>query len=184
MDTETLAPDDWYNPAITTVEYALDPFDLALSRSLHRAFHGNPPSVALPLRTFSEGLADSPWLVAVSGCWMFNPAAREVIDEVAWPGDVRWLPLVVETASGVVDAYQVLAPPLVGGDLLSDTHTTRGPSGAPIRWVLDRDKLGDRQLAIVHELTGNGLVMRGRVLQRLLDLGAKGIVIRHARIAD
>jgi hypothetical protein len=77
----------------------------------------------------------------------------------------------------------VLAPPLEGGDLLSETHTTRGPRGAPIRWVLDREKLGERQLAIVHELTGNGLVMRGRVLQRLLDLGAKGIELRRARVA-
>jgi hypothetical protein len=113
---------------------------------------------------------------------MFNTEARRVIDEVAWPGDVRWLPLLIRTPTGTVEDYQVIAPPIDGGDFLSEPHTTRDPRGAPIRWVLGRDKLGSRQVLMVPGTTGNGLVLRGRVLQQLIDLGAKGIAVEHARV--
>ncbi|PKQ25242.1 MAG: hypothetical protein CVT64_11100 [Actinobacteria bacterium HGW-Actinobacteria-4] len=180
---DSIWPDEWYNPHILNPEYGIRPIDIDFRRLVYRAFNGRQPPVELPLRTTAERLATSPWLAPAAGYAMFDASARAVIDEVAWNGDVRWLPLVIETPLGEVEEYQIAAQSLDGGDFLYEPRTTRDPRGVPIRWVLDPAKLGDRQVLVVPGVTSAGLVMRGRVLQQLLDLGAKGIEIRHARVA-
>jgi hypothetical protein len=178
-----LDADDWYNPHIINPKFAIQPPDIELNRALYREFHGNSLPLKVPLQTVAERpLAESPWLLG-GGRSIFNSAARAVISSVATPGDVRWLPLVIQTPSGAVDDYQVAAPSPDGPNVLSEAHTTRDPRGAPIRWVLDSRKLGDRQVLMVPGIASAGLIMRGRVLRHLLDLGAKGIDIRPARIA-
>lgn len=182
MAPEQLPQMEWYNPEISNPDFSIRPIDLDFRRSVYRASHAIPPPVELPLHTVADRLADSPWLAAAAGYWMFNPDGRAVIDAAAWPGEVRWLPLVIQTPFGPLDDYQILAPPLQGADFLSEPHTTRDSRGKPVRWVLDRDKIGDRQVLMVPGVSIAGLVLRGRILQRLLDLGAKGIVIERARV--
>jgi hypothetical protein len=179
--SETIWADEWYNPHITNPDFSIRPIDIDFHRLVYRTVTVREPSLELPFRTAADRLADSPWLAPTAGYMMFGPAARAVIDEVAWHGDVRWLPLVIQTPSGEVDDYHIAAPSLEDGDFLNEPRTTRDPRGVPIRWVLDPGKLGDRQVLMVPGVA-TGLVMRGRVLQRLVDLGAKGIEIRHARV--
>jgi hypothetical protein len=183
MVLEAVAPNDWYQPDITSPKFGLDPVDLAFERSMYRAMMGHSQKVDWPLRaTASNALEDSPWLHAY-GRPMFTSTAREIIDEAAWEGEVRWSPIVIATPAGVIDEYQLAAPALVHPDVLSESHTTRDPIGRPIRWVLDREKLGDRQVLMFPGVSVGGLVMRGRLLQQLLDLGARGVVIQPARVA-
>jgi hypothetical protein len=126
----------------------------------------------MPLHTTADHLAESPWLAATVGYWIFNSVGRAAIDEVAWPGEVRWLHLVIETSSGPVDDYEVIAGPLNGENIPSVTSTARDSLGNPIRWELDRRRLGERQVLMVPGIGVSSLVMRGLVLQRLADMGA------------
>jgi hypothetical protein len=183
LEFDDLLADEWYQPEITNPKYGIQPFDIETERRLHRAMSGGLPFDDEPLRAKAENeLVDSPWLSAF-GRPMFDQQARSLIDQVAWRGDVRWLPLEIQTPSGVVDHYSVAAPSLEGGDYLSEPHTTRDPLGRPIRWVLDRSKLGNRQVFVFPGVSVGGLVMRGHLLRTLLDLGAVGVVVSRARVA-
>jgi hypothetical protein len=150
--------------------------------ALYRAATGRERPGEFPIRRLCGELEDVPWLLATAGQWMFNAVGRAVIDAVARPGDVLWLPLELTTPSGSFDDFQVLAAARDRGDFLSEEHTTRSNLGIPVRWVLDRAKLGDRQVLAVPGFAGNNLVMRGRVIQALIDVGARGVVLEPARV--
>lgn len=174
--------DQWYAPTLEYPLYSVQPGDVDFDSALYRAATGRARPGEFPIRTLCEELEEVPWLLATAGQWMFNATGRTVIDAVAYPGEVLWLPLELATPSGVVDDFQVLAAGREQGDFLSDEHTTRSNLGIPIRWVLDREKLGDRQVLAVPGFAANNLVMRGSVIRALIDAGAKGVILEPARV--
>lgn len=182
MAIDGLEADQWYAPTLEYPRFSVQPVDIDFLRSLRPALDDARSGSAAFAERACDELEDVPWLLETSGHWIFNAVGRAVIDAVAYPGEVLWLPLKLTTPSGVVDDFSILAAGLERGDFLSEEHTTRSNLGIPIRWVLDREKLGDRQVLAVPGFAANNLVMRGSVIRALIDAGARGVVLEPARV--
>jgi hypothetical protein len=181
--TDDLAAGVWYLPTLEYPRYSVQPVDVDFGRALYRASTGLPPPVELPIHVLCDELEDVPVLLARAGFFLFSPLGRAVVDDVAIPGDVRWIPVELITPSGAKVGFAVATASLDGGDFLSDTETTRTELGVPIRWVLDRDKVADRRVLAVPGVSSDNLVMRGSVIQALIDAGARGVSAVPARVS-
>ncbi len=180
---DALSPDAWYALSLEYPRYSVQPVDVAFGRALYRASTGLPPPVELPIQVFCDEVEDVPVLLARAGFFLFSPVGRALVDDVALPGDVRWIPVVLNTPSGVQPGFAVATASLDDRDFLSDSETVRAESGIPTRWVLDAQKIGDREVLAVPGLASDNLVLRGSVVRALIDAGARGLSARPVPLA-
>lgn len=179
---DSIKDDQWYAPGLEYPRFSMQPVDIDFVRAVRRTLRDARAGSFAVVEGACDELEDNPWLQATAGQWMFNAVGRAVIDAVALPGDLLWLPLRLTTPSGVVDDFRLLVAGREHGDFFSEEHTTRSSAGVLIRWVLDRDKLGDRQVLVVPGLAANNLVMRGRLIRDLIEAGSQGVILKPARV--
>jgi hypothetical protein len=175
--------DEWYTLSLEYPRYSVQPVDVDFGRALYRASTGRPPPVELPIQVFCDEVEEVPVLLACAGHFLFSPVGRAVVDDAAFPGDVRWIPVVLNTPSGVQFGSAVATASLDGGDFLSDLVTTRTDGSVLVRRVLDREKLGDRRVLVVPGMRSDSLAMRGSVVKALIDAGARGLSAVPARLS-
>lgn len=138
----------------------------------------NPPEL-----TWHWKQPDPPpdWLGTIDSVRLLSPAVRQVFDEHAGPADdLQWLPATVTTATHPALPYWVLHFP-IWCDLLDEEHTTWGPSGLPMRWVLSRAKLNDHIVFIVPRLSSI-VIVTDHVLDALRQVGVTGYTAVRVRI--
>jgi hypothetical protein len=180
---DELSRDAWYALSLEYPRYSVQPVDVNFGRALYRASTALPPPVELPIQVFCDEVEDVPVLLASAGYFLFNPVGRAVVDDVALPDDVRWTPVVLNTASGVKGGCAVATASLDGGDFLSDLVTTRTDGSVLVRRLVDREKLGDRRVLVVPGMRSDNLLMRGSVVEALVDAGARGLSAVPARLS-
>jgi hypothetical protein len=163
---DELSRDAWYALSLEYPRYSVQPVDVNFGRALYRASTALPPPVELPIQVFCDEVEDVPVLLAV-----------------ALPDDVRWTPVVLNTASGVKGGCAVATASLDGGDFLSDLVTTRTDGSVLVRRLVDREKLGDRRVLVVPGMRSDNLLMRGSVVEALVDAGARGLSAVPARLS-
>ena len=121
------------------------------------------------------------WLGTIDSVRLLSGAVRRVFDVHAGSADdLQWLPATVTTAAQEVLSYWVLHFP-TWFDLLDEEHTTWGPSGLPMRWVLSRAKLDGHSVFIVPRLT-DIVIVADHVLDALRQAGVTGYTADPARI--
>ncbi|UZN02682.1 hypothetical protein [Cellulomonas sp. S1-8] len=112
---------------------------------------------------------------------LVSPSVRTILEDCLGERDaIQWLPATLTMPAGEHLPYWVMHFP-VFYDLLHSS-TNWGPSGLPIRWVLDRAKLDGHRVFIVPELNDITIVTDD-VLAALNDAGLTGIGSERARIA-
>ncbi|WP_456786625.1 hypothetical protein [Cellulomonas sp. P5_C5] len=105
---------------------------------------------------------------------LVSPRMREIFDAHLGPDDeIQWLPGTVTRSDGTTLAYWVPHFP-VHHDLLNREHSTFGPSGLPIVYVLSRAKLAGHAITA---LPGNPLttVISATVADALIALDVVGV---------
>jgi len=180
-------PDAWYSPDMVYLPEApgpsltVLPIDLEFGAALYKAdIAGSAEEV--PVRVASGPLVASPWLQADAGIWMFDAAARELIEPVVGPGEVWWLAVEASTPDRLVTGYEVPMHGRVVPDVFCECHSTYGPNGTPIRWVLNPAKMDGREFLVAPGTRSGGVVMKGSLLLRLIALGAQGVIPEKARV--
>lgn len=113
---------------------------------------------------------------------LVSPRVRDAIDGALGVEDaVQWIPATLTMPEGAPLDYWVMHFP-VWHDVLHATHTNFGPSGLPIRWVLDRAKLDGHSVFIVPQLNDITIV-NDHVLAALRAMRATGLAVEPARMA-
>jgi hypothetical protein len=114
---------------------------------------------------------------------LLSPLVRQVFTELAGPRDaIQWIPAQLLDRAG--DVFEYWVPHFfVHQDVLHDRHTNYGPSGLPIRWVLDRQKLDGLGVFVVPGLSAHYLIHE-RVGRALAAAGATGYTSQRARSAE
>lgn len=121
------------------------------------------------------------WARTTDMARLVSPRMRAVLEDHLGERDViQWLPATLTTPTGEDLPYWVMHFPVFHDVLHSSTNW--GPSGLPIRWVLDRAKLDGHHVFIVPKLN-NIIIVTGKVLVALVDAGLTGFSVERARIA-
>ena len=112
-----------------------------------------------------------------------SPLVRRLFTNLAGARDaIQWIPAHVRDATGTSLPYWV--PHFyVHQDVLHEGHTNYGPSGLPIRWVLDRRKLNGLGVFVVGGLSAH-YVIHERIGRALAEAGATGYTSQRARSAE
>ena len=112
---------------------------------------------------------------------LVSPLVRDIFTVHAGPRDaIQWIPAQLLDPTGASLEYWV--PHFhVHHDVLHEGHTNYGPSGLPIRWVLDRRKLDGLGVFVVPGLSGHYLIHE-RVGRALAEAGATGYTSEAARM--
>jgi hypothetical protein len=120
--------------------------------------------------------ADRPldYLANTLGVRLCSPRLREVIDAERGPRDsVEWLPATVTDPAGVPHPYFVLHT-LADADVLDPERTLTGPSGSPIRPVVDPRRVTDEQVMSFPGASVR-LIVTDRVRRAIERAGCTGV---------
>lgn len=121
------------------------------------------------------------WVGTADMTRLVSPRVRTILDDhLGQRDEIQWLPATLTMPTGELLPYWVMHFPVFYDVLHSSTNW--GPSGLPIRWVLDRAKLDGHHVFIVPKLNDITIVT-GEVLAALTDAGLTGIGVERARIA-
>lgn len=114
---------------------------------------------------------------------LVSPLVRQVFIDLAGPRDaIQWIPSQVVDPAGT--SYPYWVPHFhVHQDVLHEAYTNYGPSGLPIRWVLDRRKLDGLGVFVVPGLSAHYLIHE-RIGAALAEAGATGYTSERARSAE
>ncbi len=171
-ESPVLDPDGWYQPRITDPEAAVcdlqRPETMEYCRRLYRAVRGSDAGAMVDWPLETRRPVNQDWLLAGAGKHLFSPRAQRLIDEVALPGEVTWIPLTLVTSEGVVTDHAVLASGPARPDIFADAGSGHLPP-RHLGAVLVRAKMGQRQVLGWPGGGGDFLVV-GSVLARLLAL--------------
>ena len=111
---------------------------------------------------------------------LLSTRIKEILVSQAGPRDsIRWIPATVTAAGGEVLDYWI-AHFATHFDVLDERHTTWGPSGLPIRWVLDREKL--EGLSVFHVPKASGIIVSSSIAEALDAANLTGYRTQVARM--
>lgn len=113
-------------------------------------------------------------VLTVDGIRLVSPRMREVFDAHLGPADeIQWLPATVTLADGTRSPSWVPHFP-VHHNLLDREHSTFGPSGLPILYVLSRSKLAGHAVTVLpnHPLS---TIVSTTVVDALTAIDAIGV---------
>lgn len=129
----------------------------------------------------SSDRPDVVWALAQTR--LVSPLVRRIFTDLAGARDrIQWIPAQLLDPTGA--AYEYWVPHFhVHYDVLHEGHTQYGPSGLPIRWVLDRRKLDGLGVFVVPGLSAHYLVNE-RIGAALAEAGATGYTSERARSAE
>jgi len=121
------------------------------------------------------------WPNALGPYRLVSPRVREVLDAHLGPADaVQWIPSTVHHEKSGEDLEFWLLHFPIWFDVLHES-TTWGPSGLPIRWIIDPAKLTGHRVVTVPQLI-HPVIVDSEVLDALHASGAYGFHVAHARV--
>ncbi|MGY4644591.1 hypothetical protein [Cellulomonas sp. URHB0016] len=143
-----------------------------------------PGVIAEPSVTeFAWGAPNTPpdWPLTLTR--LFSERMAEIVDAYLSPLDkVQWLPAVVVGADGYRADYRI--PHFTERpDVLDRDASTWGPSGQPIRWVLDLARTAGRTFFPSHAY-GSNVIVDDTMLAAFRAAELTGLDVDRARIAD
>ncbi len=132
--------------------------------------------------TWPADAAEVPdWVFANDITLPLSERARAVLDEHLGPRDqIQWIPGPLELPTG--ETLRLWVPHFPDTpDILDAEHSTIGPSGLPIRWVLSQQKMAGH--AVVQPYRGTHYVVVSHVvLDAMRAAGLTGFTAKRARM--
>jgi len=124
-----------------------------------------------------QGVAD--FLTSLGGARLVSDRVREVVEPFD-TGEIVWLPVTVRTDGGDLLSYWFVHYPKPR-DVFDVESTTYGPSGLPIRWVVDLAKVQETPVFMVPGTSFEVFLVHPEVKDALLAAGVTGMDVRRTR---
>ena len=118
-------------------------------------------------------------LNCTDGARLVSQRVRGVVSEFDH-GEVSWLPARVRTPSGLLLPYWLVHYPQLR-EVFDTESTTYGPSGLPIRWVVDLVQVQDLPVFMVPGASDVVFIVHSVVRDALRSAGVTGMQVRRTR---
>ncbi len=110
---------------------------------------------------------------------LVSQRVKDVVSEFD-TGEVSWLPADVRTPSGWALQYWLVHYPRLR-EVFDPAVTTFGPSGKPIRWVIDLEQVQQLPVFMVPGPLAETFLVHPEVKDALLSAGVTGMDVRRTR---